>query len=271
MTETSPDLYTLIAQLSYIAIAAMVGCVSLMLLRFSTRRKIESIFQPLLLWSTVMVALLMIATLAGIVLLAMDQLPQPLIAAILGQWIMVVLALACLPGGLLIERARELRFDFLPWLSIVLVSTLAVILFSFAWMGLAVRLFEPTADPLLEELADSPGGFFLLIFIALLAAPVEEAIYRLGLQGILQNLADRYRLPQWLPLVFPAFAWSLGHAGVLIPHGIKELQIFVVGLVLGIVFRRYGFGACVAIHLGLNGGVLALHSFESLIFQSQAP
>jgi hypothetical protein len=253
MTETSPDLYTLIAQLSYIAIAAIVGCVSLVIIARSTRSQLSSIFHPLLLWS-----IQMIATLVGTVLLLLDRLPSDLLIAVLGQWIMLLLALACLPGGLLIQQSRTLSPGRAQWIAVVAIATLAVILFSFSWMGLAVWLFDPKASTILEELGDSPGGFFLLVCIALLAAPLEEAIYRLG-------------LPQWLPLFIPAFVWSLGHAGVLIPHGIKEFQIFVVGLVLGLVFRRYGFGACVAIHLGLNGGVLALHSFESLIFQSPNP
>lgn len=94
-----------------------------------------------------------------------------------------------------------------------------------------------------------------LLLSVLLAAPVEEVIFRLGLQSRLERWAGGRGWSPLVPIVMTSFLWTLGHAGIVEPQGVKELQIFLLGVLFGWGRRRWGLAGAILAHGMLNGYV----------------
>lgn len=79
-------------------------------------------------------------------------------------------------------------------------------------------------------------------------AIVEEIIYRGAVQ---QAVAKITRLP-WLGVGVSAVTWALAHGGYTEPFGVKEFQIFVLGVIIGVAAQRHGLRAGMMIHIANN-------------------
>lgn len=263
------DPYVFAAHLMYLSVAAVVATVLFVMVAMAPRKEREGIFNTWLVWSGPILLVQVAVTIAAVLFLIFHAITPEVFYLVIGQWLLVLLALAALPGGLLLaRRARPRKTDWGTWILTVAVATILVLGLSLIWIVLVSQVVGESEPTFFDELVESVPGMMILVPIAILAAPVEEAIFRLGLQGQLQVLEKRGWCPMWATLVVPSAVWALGHAGVFQPHGIKEIQIFLVGLVLGMVYRRHGFGACVAVHLGLNCGALALVPLEMYLFRN---
>lgn len=96
-----------------------------------------------------------------------------------------------------------------------------------------------------------PLQFLAFSCIALLAAVVEEVIFRGGVQGWLEARG----LPPAGAIGIASAIFALGHAGTYVePHGLKEAQIFGLSLFFGYAKWRWGLGSAIVLHL-LNNGV----------------
>jgi len=270
MTEVTLDPYAFAAQMFYMGVAAAVVGLLLGVWLLASKSERAAIFDAWLFWTTPLLLAQVLTTILGGVLWMMGVLPAMMITLVLGQWLMLLLGLGSLPGGLILARRMKKgrNRNWGGWTATVVGATVGVLAFSLAWLAVASMLFEPQQNEMLRDASSSLPAFLVIVPIALLAAPLEEAVFRLGMQGMMESAEKKGWMPMWATLVVPSAVWALGHAGTLTPHGIKEFQIFVVGLVLGLVYRKYGFGACVAVHLGLNLGALALVPLEMLVFRS---
>ncbi len=126
-------------------------------------------------------------------------------------------------------------------------------------------LFKTQGNPkFLKELDESgltrPGAEFFL-FVSALAAPVyEEVIFRFVLIGAFLNWAKRLRpLGELAPgyragvaILISTLLWTVLHSGMLIPFGVKEAQIFGIGIMLSWLFWHYGLEACIIAHTIIN-------------------
>ncbi|NBC23657.1 MAG: CPBP family intramembrane metalloprotease [Gammaproteobacteria bacterium] len=103
-----------------------------------------------------------------------------------------------------------------------------------------------------------PGGAASVDFLAglltgvLITALGEELTFRLGIQNWLAARLGRGMAGYWAAIVLASALWSLGHLGRMDPEWVKLAQIFPAGLLLGWLFRRSGFEACVIAHAVLN-------------------
>jgi len=99
-----------------------------------------------------------------------------------------------------------------------------------------------------------PGGAALIGFLAgvLVTALGEELTFRLGIQNWLATHLGRGAAGYGTAVVLASALWSLGHLGRMDPEWVKIAQIFPAGLLLGWLFRRCGFEACVTAHAVLN-------------------
>jgi membrane protease YdiL (CAAX protease family) len=99
-----------------------------------------------------------------------------------------------------------------------------------------------------------PGGTALAGFLTgvLITALGEELTFRLGIQNWLAARLGRGMAGYWAAIVLASALWSLGHLGRMDPEWVKLAQIFPAGLLLGWLFRRSGFEACVIAHAVLN-------------------
>ncbi len=103
---------------------------------------------------------------------------------------------------------------------------------------------------------NSPFLFIASTAMALIAAVVEEVIFRGGLQTLLTE-----KTPLGVPgaIVLVSIVWALGHVGAYVEQvGVKELQIFGLGVIYGYARWRFGLSAAIVLHLFNNGVTLLL-------------
>ncbi|MCB2155115.1 CPBP family intramembrane metalloprotease [bacterium] len=185
----------------------------------------------------------------------------------LGTWVMLAAAACALPAAF--DMDRRSRKGGLPpkpvWQIGILAGTGAVIIVSLLWFWVAGLLFNVQGTEVFAGLLVLGWQFPTLVILALLAAPIEELIFRGALQGLLERICARFGWPAWLAVVAAAALWALGHAGMVTPDGIKEGQILAIGLMLGFARRRFGLEGAIAIHLGLNMWTLLMQFALNLL------
>lgn len=127
----------------------------------------------------------------------------------------------------------------------------------------------PTQVNMSSELAQftqSIPSLLIFFLFAILAAIVEEVIFRLGIQGILER-----HFTTETPLIAVAITsiiFALGHAGMTDQLGFKEIQIFITGMVFGILKVHYGLSASIFAHITLNAISVSI-AIVALLFGAQ--
>ncbi len=117
--------------------------------------------------------------------------------------------------------------------------------------------FRELEDGVVEAfLAGSWYAFTMMCFVALTAAITEEVIFR----GYLQGRLEGSFLGPWGAAILVAGLFALGHGNYVEPWGLKELQVFILGLVFAFAKLKYGLLAAVLVHLGHNGISLAVQA-----------
>ena len=86
----------------------------------------------------------------------------------------------------------------------------------------------------------------------LLAAVTEELLFRGLVQGWLTRWLGGSRRAVVLAVGVSAALWALAHWGNTDHPGLKLLQIFLVGLGLGALARRYSVEASIVAHAAFN-------------------
>lgn len=141
-----------------------------------------------------------------------------------------------------------------------------IVVWSVVWMagiqlsGIEIKVAEQFAD-----IGSSPLNWVLLVPLALLAAVVEEIIFRLGMQGLIERVLRAWDPRGVVAIAASTLVWTLGHAANATPHGLKEIHIVVVGVVLGRVMQTHGLRAAIAAHLGLNAMALAMSGVAAML------
>ena len=131
------------------------------------------------------------------------------------------------------------------WLLAVLAMVLGMIVFSVLLFVLADAIIS---ERLLEKLNLDSEGRRVTFVVVLALAFSEEIMFRLGLQNWLAYVWGNTNKSYWWAIIVTTTFWTLGHAGVMQPEWVKFVQIFVFGLLLGLLNRRYGILACIAVH-----------------------
>lgn len=190
-----------------------------------------------------------------------------------GGFVLLLPALLVLPAGLARDSERHLpgEGNSARRRLVITAVTIACIVGSLGYLLAVSQFVTLEVDSSLEALMQDKLALFVFLPVALIAAPVEEIIFR---QGIQQPLIDRLGgspLAAWGCIAFTALIWAVGHSAYVTPHGIKEAQIFLVGLGFGWLHWRYGLVACTAAHLGLNGSMLALEIVNRLLPGGEVP
>jgi len=151
--------------------------------------------------------------------------------------------------------ARPIRWPV--YIASIVILTAAAVGGS-CWLLLETK---PQMSKLLEEFAEfelfgSGRGREPSVMVALILVEVafcEEVVFRLGIQAFLAKVLrskgwGRY----WVAIVLTSFLWTLGHVGVMDPNWVKIVQIFPLGVALGVLFRKYGLEACALVHVIFN-------------------
>lgn len=196
-------------------------------------------------------------TAAAIAFMAQGTLDTALGTVFVANWALVLPAAAILPAALAVDR--ELRPSAEANDRAIVAGSALIVAISVGVLALAVRFPGQVREAgQMADVVASPAARALLLPLALMAAPVEEVIFRGGLQGFCEKFLVGKGLARWPATVLASAAWAMGHAGMMEPTGIKEGQIFLIGLVLGWVKGRAGLRGAVIAHLTLNGLLVAV-------------
>ena len=139
----------------------------------------------------------------------------------------------------------------------LVVDTLSALVFHVAAVdsGPALKALEAyfprlaDASPWVRTLVVLPLGVY--------AALVEELVFRGALLGFLLRVGRERRWVGAAAMVLTSITWALLHLSVTDAPWLKLAQIFLVGLGLAAMTRRWGLEAAILAHLGLNLAGLA--------------
>jgi len=98
----------------------------------------------------------------------------------------------------------------------------------------------------------------LAVLIGLYQAVLEEVVYRLGVQGFLTRRLKLSGRATWIAVAAGAALWTAAHAGTLDPNWVKMVQVFPLGLALGVLFRSYGVEIAILAHAFFNVLIIPL-------------
>ncbi|MCX7765174.1 MAG: CPBP family intramembrane metalloprotease [Candidatus Sumerlaeia bacterium] len=184
-------------------------------------------------------------------------------------------AVILLPGGW--ANARRFQIPRLIWLRKIYFRYKHFTIMQFWKVSIGIgllcvcytlvlfSLFKTQINPkFLKELDESglmrPGAEFFQIVSALTAPVYEEIIFRFVLIGALLNWIKRFKPLSGLvsgykigiTILISTILWTALHSGMLIPFGVKEAQIFGIGIMLSWLFWNYGLEACIIAHTIIN-------------------
>jgi len=138
--------------------------------------------------------------------------------------------------------AREAVFYALLTVAFMVIYSTALFKLSGATIN---PLIAGDADPSLDV---APIAIFALASIGF----AEEIAFRLGLQNALTYWWRKSRFGHHWAVLCTTSLWSIAHIGVVDPEWAKLAQIFVFGLLLGQMNRRFGVAPCVIAHVLFN-------------------
>ncbi len=154
--------------------------------------------------------------------------------------------------GLMIRRDGRLTLDRLgllrpTWMQLLLAAGVTVLLLGFDWgVNLAWEQIDPEGYHLIERVTENLFGGLMTVGGAIV----------LGLSaGISEELLFRGALQPRLGLLLATILFAIGH----LQYGltIATLEVFIIGLVLGLIRNRTHTTICILIHAGYNStGVL---------------
>ena len=175
-------------------------------------------------------------------------------------------AAACAPGVARLEDSvprQPINYRIFAAVAVVVIAWSFTSMELMQWlMGLVaghaveVKALDDGIGPLFDNAP--PLALLSLAALVLVGAIQEEVLFRGALQS---NLATTPLGPQGA-VVVASLLWALAHGSSYIdPPGLKETQIFGLGLLFGTMRERYGLKASVALHILNNGLVMVLFPF----------
>mgnify|MGYP000846049508 CR=1 FL=1 len=95
-------------------------------------------------------------------------------------------------------------------------------------------------------------GLIILIISQLPIAIEEEILYRLGLQNLVSYILKLHNSNYILAVLISSFFFALSHYPNTDSPFLKILQIFPIGIGLGLIFKKYGLEASIVSHWTFN-------------------
>jgi len=177
-----------------------------------------------------------------------------------GIVITFVVALCC--WGLAMQRNARLHRPWGPSESRgVTLFSIGAIAWSIGSMVVLAQLvpLEIPENSFLQDVTPENPLFFAGVFaFAMVAAVLEEIIYR----GALVGLLEKTPLGDGGAILVAAFLFALAHGGYTTSFGPKEVQIVGLGVIRGYARLRYGLSAAVIVHLANNFFAMTLTLFQ---------
>lgn len=112
-----------------------------------------------------------------------------------------------------------------------------------------------------NDLILSTRDNIVVLIVVIQAAIGEEILFRLGIQNFLAHSLKLQEKKYWIAIVITAFLWALGHSAVLDPAWVKIAQIFPIGILLGILYEKFGIECAILSHSVFNVATFLLQGF----------
>jgi hypothetical protein len=102
--------------------------------------------------------------------------------------------------------------------------------------------------------------FLFPLTIAVSAAIREEFMYRLFAISFLKKFTKL----SWLAILLPALFWGLAHSNYpVFPSYVRGIELTIFGIILGIVFVKYGLETVIIAHFVFNASLVGLPLLRS--------
>lgn len=174
------------------------------------------------------------------------------------MWLVQCFGLRAVLGSGLYWARLFRRSPFDPKMARPLAGWLmAGFLFMLGWSALVTALWptRPTAsDKLVGLLLSLPpvARIVFMLAMASIAAVLEECLFRHYLLFRLATALRRGPAPLAVAMVLSTLLWSIGHYGLMQPYGLKLVQTFGLGLLLGATALRKGLVPAILLHWLFN-------------------
>ncbi len=139
-------------------------------------------------------------------------------------------------------------------------STIAVTIGATAFSYVLFKLTQPGVSDTIKKNIDNVNAAInvenalsidiVLLFIGIVIT--EELIFRFVIPNYLAVQLKLGEKKYWIAIAISSMLWALAHASTLDPEWIKFIQIFPIGLALGVMYKRYGLESCIIAHTGFN-------------------
>ena len=114
-----------------------------------------------------------------------------------------------------------------------------------------------------SNILSTPFPFLFPLTIAFIAAVNEEFTYR----AFMVNFIDKKIGIRWLALLFPAIVWAFGHSTYSVfPAYVRGIELTIFGVVLGLVFLRYGLETVIIAHFVIDAVLGVYPCYVRIIF-----
>lgn len=122
-----------------------------------------------------------------------------------------------------------------------------------------------TAQPIAKASSYKFVDVITLAFHAVLVSISEETFVRLFLQALFIHLLAKAKFGTVVSLGLCSVIWAFSHAGIIETGGVKFIQIFVFGILLGILMLKKGWESCCFAHAMFNfAASILLPGFQTI-------
>lgn len=129
------------------------------------------------------------------------------------------------------------------------VAVFGSLLFMLAFTSLLFWLSDAQPTELvLKNIQENKAPLVVVAMTVLVVAFAEEIVFRLALQNWLSYAWGHSTRSHWAAVLVTTMIWTLAHGGLIEPAWVKYFQIFIMGVVLGLLNQRFGILACIAVH-----------------------
>lgn len=120
-------------------------------------------------------------------------------------------------------------------------------------LRLLTNFHEKTGSLFSDLTRERPWEYAAFCLFAIAMAFIEEGIFRGGCFSVWK----KYGLSDWTIIFLTSAVWALGHSGYADVPGVKETQIFGLGIVFGFARLKFGLWGAILLHVVHNGVTVA--------------
>lgn len=149
------------------------------------------------------------------------------------------------PSAPILLHLNTMKGKWLSYLKACFVAIFLMIAVSAILLAISSSIITKSQFPPIVDIGT-------LSFQAFLVGTSEEIFSRLFLQALFIHWFGITRVGVALSIILGSSIWALSHPGIIETGGMKLIQIFLIGIILGILMLKKGIECCCAAHTVFN-------------------